>query len=188
MKKILMTAAAVAMLAAPAFAQDASSTVTVGGSVAPACGNGNQSGGGIEAPTTNVALGEMADSNGFLSVAEQTINFGNTWCNAAATVDLDVSQLTNSATNTDPSSFVGALDMVLTKLGNGKGILVYVGDPAEVRSGDEVVTASPGAFETGTNDYASALLNVTLPEGTAGNDRPLAGTWSGSIVFTASAN
>ena len=40
------------------------------------------------------------------------------------------------------------------------------------------------AFSTGAS--APASLSVELPAGTTGNDRPVAGDYSGSITFTAS--
>ena len=41
MKTILMAASALSLIAAPAFAQDASSTVNIAGTVAEQCGEGN---------------------------------------------------------------------------------------------------------------------------------------------------
>ncbi|RYF92627.1 MAG: hypothetical protein EON95_11745, partial [Caulobacteraceae bacterium] len=94
MKRIILAAVAVSALAVSpaAFAASASATVTVGGTVTKSCGNGNQSGGGVAAPST-VVLGEMVDANGQLAVTEKTITFGNTWCNGPANLAVTVSAL-----------------------------------------------------------------------------------------------
>jgi len=185
MKTILMAASALSLLAAPAAFAQSVSTVNVGGSVGALCGLGNQSGGGVSAPTTNVALGSMIDGNGFLNVGSQEISFGNVWCNNAATVNLTVGALTTGTLNTDPSSFTNTLDMHLAPLSNGKSVLVYLG-ATEAHTGAPLTNNTAGAFESGVNDYSKAVLSVSLPAGTAGNDRPVAGTYSGSIVLSVS--
>ena len=182
MKRIILAAVAVSALAlAPqAFAAGASAQVTVGGSVAGACGNGNQSGGGVASPS-NVLLGNLVDANGQLSVAEQTITFGNTWCNGPASLSVTATALdSGQPTPADAGSFVSKLDMVVT----GKLIDTYMGGGV-AKTGAPKNAIINQAFETGTGQYAEGKLNVTLPAGTVGNDRPVAGTYSGTVTLTA---
>lgn len=181
MKRIILAAVAVSALAVSpaAFAASANATVTVGGQVTASCGNGNQSGGGVASPSV-VALGEMVDGNGQLAVTEKTITFGNTWCNGPANLTVAVSDLDSGITPADASSFVGKLNMVVT----GKMIDTYMGGGSATSNTDKTAAIAQ-AFETGTGQYAEGKLNVTLPVGTVGNDRPVAGTYSGTVVFTA---
>ncbi|MBI1405008.1 MAG: hypothetical protein GC145_02655 [Caulobacter sp.] len=180
MKRIILAAAAMSALFVAPQAFAASPTVTVEGTVTPACGVGAQSGGGVADPS-EVVLGEIVDSNGNLSVAAQTITFGNIWCNGNATLTMTTSALdSGQGTPADSSSFVSKLDMVVT----GKIIDTYMGG-GESRTGTPLTAPINQAFETGTGQYSQATLNVTLPAGTVGNDRPVAGSYTGNIVLTA---
>ncbi|MDO9337888.1 MAG: hypothetical protein Q7T61_15945 [Caulobacter sp.] len=183
MKRIILAAVAVSALALASQASaatGASATVNVGGSVTGACGNGAQSGGGVSAPST-ISLGNMVDANGQLNVAEKDIEFGNTWCNGPANLSVTVSALdSGQGTPADAGSFVSKLDMVV----NGKIIDTYMGGGV-AKTGAPKTAPINQAFETGTGQYSKAKLNVTLPAGTVGNDRPVAGTYSGTVVFTA---
>ena len=183
MKTILMAASALSLLAAPAaFAQDGSSAIVVNGSVAGMCGAGNQSGGGTTTGNTPVALGSLIDGNGQLSVAATEIDFGNMWCNAPADLTVSASILQGSnPVGPDSTSFVNQLDMHVS----GAVIDTYMGGGTASTGAD--LSASIGhAFETGTGPYSKATLNVTLPAGTSGNDRPVAGDYTGTVTFTAS--
>jgi len=180
MKTILMAASALSLLAAPALAQE-SSTVTVNGSVALQCGVGNGSGGGDGAPSV-VTITEMTDADGFLSIPAQAIEFGNIWCNGAgASMTLAVSALQHDtiADGTfDASSFINKVNMHV-ETGN---ILAYFGGGA-AHTGAPLTATSAGAFETGQDAWDNASLTFSNP---SGNDRPLAGSYSGSVVLTVS--
>lgn len=185
MKTILMAASALSLLAAPAFAQSTgSSSVVVNGSVAGMCGVGNQSGGGTTTGNTPVSLGSLIDGDGFLSVAAKTIDFGNMWCNKAATLTVSASILQgDQPVGPDTGSFVNQLDMHVS----GAVLDTYMGG-AVAHTGTDAVASIGHAFETGTGTYSKATLNVTLPAGTVGNDRPVAGAYTGTVTFTASAS
>jgi len=181
-KTILMAASALSLLAAPAFAQTGSSQIVVNGTVAGMCGAGNQSGGGTTTGNTPVNLGSLIDSNGQLSVAATTIDFGNMWCNKSANLTVSASVLQgNQPVGPDSGSFVNALDMIVT----GAVIDTYMGG-GQARTGAPKTAAIGHAFETGTGTYSKATLNVALPAGTSGNDRPVAGDYTGTVTFTAS--
>lgn len=203
MKKILLGAAALSMLAAPAFAQTGaiggttppaapttqSQNVVVNGTVAKQCGLGNQSGGGTGGYTPTLDLGSLVDGNGQLSVTPKNIGFGNVWCNSAATVVLSATQLKTTATNTDPSSFTNALDLIVDgTTGLNGSIFAYLGGATQMRSGTDVSATTLGAFETGIGRFQSARVGVALPTGTAGNDRPIAGAYTGTITLKVSTN
>jgi hypothetical protein len=183
MKTILMAASALSLLAAPAaFAQSADSTVSVTGTVAGLCGIGNQSGGGT-ASASAVTYSSLIDANGFLNAAEQEITFGNIWCNAPATLSLEASALSTPVTVLDTGSFVNTLDLHVS----GKLIDTYfitVADGSSAKTGTPLNSSIPAAFETGTGQYSKAKLNVTLPAGTVGQDRPVAGAYTGSVTLT----
>jgi hypothetical protein len=197
MKKILIATVAIASIlgaASAASAETASQAIVVGATVGNQCGLGNQSGGGVSNPSTPIALGEIADSDGFLDTSVgATLNFGNVWCNSAATVSMEVTALTTSSPNTDPSSFLSSVDMVVDNSDGGGWIGQYiVGGPSSIASNGTTngfaSGSTPGAFETGSGQYAEANLHLAYPAGHPGNDRPLAGTWSGTVTFTASNN
>ena len=183
MKTILMAASALSLLAAPAaFAQDGSSAIVVNGSVAGMCGAGNQSGGGTTTGNTPVELGSLIDGDGFLSVAAKTIDFGNMWCNAPADLTVSASILQgDQPVGPDSSSFVNQLDMHVS----GAVIDTYMGG-GTASTGSDLSASIGHAFETGTGTYSKATLNVSLPAGTSGNDRPVAGDYTGTVTFTAS--
>lgn len=186
MKKLLIATAALSMFAAPAFAATSSgvSSITVNGSVAGMCGAGNQSGGGTTTGNSPVELGSIIDGNGNLSVAATQIDFGNMWCNGPATLRVSATALQGSnPVGPDASSFVNTLDMVVS----GAVINTYMGG-GQARTGTDKVAPIPYAFETGTGQYSKATLTVVLPAGTSGNDRPVAGAYTGTVTFTATAN
>lgn len=182
MKTILMAASALSLLAAPAFAQDASSAITINGSVDGMCGAGNQSGGGVVTGNTPVELGSLIDGNGQLNVAAQTLQFDNMWCNGPANLTISATDLATDVVVLDTGSFVNSLDMVVT----GNVINTYMGG-GEARTGTDKQAAIGAAFETGTGQYGQATLNVVLPSGHNG-DRPVAGDYTGTVTFTASVN
>lgn len=181
-KTILMAASALSLLAAPAFAQVGTSTLVVNGEVAGMCGAGNQSGGGTTTGNTPVELGSLIDGNGHLNVAATQIDFGNMWCNAPADLTVSASILQGSnPVGPDTTSFVNQLDMHVS----GAVIDTYMGG-GTASTGTDLVASIGHAFETGTGAYSKATLNVSLPAGTSGNDRPVAGDYTGTVTFTAS--
>jgi len=187
------SAASVLAFAAPAFAADTpnSTDVTINGTVDPQCGVGNQSGGGVRHGTSAIVnLPSMVDANGQLSVAPVDIEFNNVWCNSSNEVTMTVTSLNSGVTVFDTSSFVNRLDMHVTRVAGVADVLLYFGNPTEVATGAGGSTGTlshvnPAAFETGDDNYARGHLTVTLPAGTVGNDRPVAGTYTGVITFTA---
>ncbi|HZZ87685.1 MAG TPA: hypothetical protein VFE13_05050, partial [Caulobacteraceae bacterium] len=157
MKFAFLTAgAAVALLAAmPAFA-DPSTSVTVSGHVASQCGVGNQSGGGVRGDhggLSTVSFASLTDSNGQLSVPDQTIAFDNVWCNNANSLTMTVTSLKTTTAVSDASSFVNNLDMVVSNTpGTALILQTYFGGATSVQTGvggaDGVLThANAGAFE-----------------------------------------
>ena len=187
MKRILSAAVAVAALVAAGAASAEESQLNVTGNVSKQCGLGNQSGGGTGGKTQPVNLGSIVDGNGQLSVAPQTIGFGNVWCNAPATISLAVSALQNTSTAPfDSSSFVNKLDMIVEKPTSGGSIFSYFAPgTTSARTGTAPITNNiAGAFETGTLAYQGAVLKVALPTGTQGNDRPTAGDYAGTVTLT----
>ena len=186
MKAILMGAAALSLLAAPAFAQ--SQSVEVNGTVDKQCGLGNQSGGGTGGYTALVDLGEITDTNGFLDTnAAVNIGFGNVWCNAPASLSLSATSFDADVVATDTSSFVDNLDMIVDgNTGLGGSVFAYLGGATQARTGSPAEFDIPQEFETGTGRFQSARVRLALPTGTAGNDRPVAGDWSGTVTLTVS--
>lgn len=187
MKTILLGAAALSLLAAPAFAAD--QTVTIGGTVASQCGLGNQSGGGTGGYTSSVNFANIVDpATGLLDTnASATIGFGNVWCNGPSTLSLAATPFVTGTTVTDTSSFTNALDLVVDGGTNAnRSIMVYLG-ARQVRTGSPATRDLTNAFETGVNDFQSARVRLALPTGTVGNDRPVAGTYAGSVTLTVTA-
>jgi hypothetical protein len=190
MKKILLGAAALSMLAAPAFAQSTQSqNVVVNGSVAPLCGLGNQSGGGTGGYTPTLSLGSLVDGNGQLRSISENIGFGNVWCNSKTVLTLGATKLTTQTLLSDPSSFVNELDLIVdSDTGEGGSIFPYFGTATQVRSGATITNNLGGDFETGIGKYQKARVRVALPTGTVGNDRPVAGAYTGSITLNVTAS
>lgn len=197
MKAILASAAALALVASAGAAAAQDRAVTVTGTVASQCGYGNQSGStGAAADSGYVASvplsGAMTDSNGFLNTTQTTtIGFGNVWCNGPNTITLTASQMVhNSAVdgNFDARSFVRKVDMIVdaTDL-TGGNILAYFGG-GQARSGTPLVRSGGGAFETGNDNWQRASVRLALPTGTVGNDRPLAGNYTGRVTMNIAAN
>lgn len=175
MKRLLIAAAALSFVAGPSLAQDAGSLVVIGGSVGGKCGTTGSS---------SVSLGSLIDGEGFLSVADRAIDFGEMWCNAPADVTMEVEALQGDApVGPDASSFVNRLDMIVS----GGVLDAYFGGALRTGPGGvaaQAVGATGFAFSTGAS--APANLSVELPVGTTGDDRPVAGDYTGSITFTAS--
>ena len=174
MQRLLIAAAALSFVAGPSLAQDAGSISVIGGTVGGKCGTTGSS---------SVDLGPLIDTNGFLSVAYRAIDFGEMWCNAPADLTMEVQALQGDGPVGDASSFVNRLDMIVS----GGVLDAYFGGALRTGPGGVAALANGStgfAFSTGAS--APASLSVELPAGTTGNDRPVAGDYSGSITFTAS--
>ena len=193
MKTALIAATALSLLAAPAFAQSASSTVNLGGTVAKLCGTGNHISGASVNP-----LWEQGDISGIaMTDAEGQFNgyvsgnrsFGNMWCNTAANVALTVTPFSTGNSTTDTGSFANSFDVKVTT-----NTSVYwsnaAGGVVETNGANASVNGNTnGAFETGLGQYSGMVVEILPVIGSGGNNkRPVAGTYAGSITLTATAN
>ncbi len=190
MKALMLGVAALSMLAVPALAQ--TQAVAVNATVGAACGLDNQSGGGTGGYTPTATINSMIDGNGFLNTsASATIGFGNVWCNGASSLGLTATPFVTTTTNTDPSSFVSAVDMIVDGgTTPNRSVLLYFGDlgTKQARTGSPLSFTNPGAFETGNGDFQTARVRLALPATTSGQDRPLAGLYNGTVTLTVSPN
>lgn len=191
MKTALIAATALSLLAAPAaFAQSASSTVNLAGTVAELCGQGNHiSGASADADWAQGDISgiDIVDANGqFEAYVSGQRSFGNMWCNTAATVSLTVSSFTNgNPAPADSGSFANSFDVKVT---TDTSVYFNANTPGGVvqSNGAADGTASGntnGAFETGLRRYSGMIVEI-LPQG---SKRPEAGNYSASIVLTATA-
>lgn len=170
MLKYLAIGAPLALIAAPALAQDSTGTVSIDGSVAGRCL--------FTTPSKTISLGELALSGsgttaGKLDVAK--VNGRNEtligWCNnAAATMTVTATELTNTATAA--SGFDNRIDYTATAAANAvnaddSSVVAGAGTPVDVGmfAGDVVVTlsdaATPGGGLLVAGDY-SGNVTVTL--------------------------
>ena len=198
MKKLLIAAMATAAFAAtPAFAQS-SNQVNLNATVAKACGVGNHiSGPGTAAGFTAGDINGivLTDGNGQFNtpVVYTNRSFGNLWCNAPATVSIEVSALRNATTVSDTGSFNNVFDVEVT---TDAGVYVGLGQDAVISSATgagHVTTVSatvPFAFETGTGRFGGADQIRILPSArsSGGNYRPIAGDYTGYVKMTATVN
>jgi spore coat protein U-like protein len=186
MKIALMAASALAMIAAPAFAQN-QTTVNVTGSVAALCGAGGHSSGGTSSnQIVPVNAGALSDSDGRVDAKTVNFNLANLWCNGPASLSVKVNPLMHTSI-TDPatydsSSFFNRIDMSFS----GQLTSLYfpggTGDTSSAGTGQYNATRT-SAFETGSGTYAAATLTLIAPS----QDRPLAGDYAGTVVVTVTA-
>ena len=192
MKTILMAASALSLIAAPAFAQDASSTVNLAGTVAEQCGEGNHiSGYDVNNDWAQGDITGIDMDNGvgqFEGYTSGQRSFGNLWCNTAATVSLEVTPFSTSNSTTDTGSFANSFDVRVTTNtsvywnNNIPGGVVETAGSSVMVSGD-----TAGAFETGSGQYSGMIVEILPVAGSGGNPkRPVAGDYTGSITLTAS--
>jgi hypothetical protein len=196
MKKIMIAATVLSLLAAPAFAQStASSTVNLGGTVANLCGTGNH----ISGAAPNVAWTQgdisaiaMTDAEGqFNGYVSGQRSFGNLWCNAAANVSMTVTSFKTGIPAADAASFANTFNVKVT---TAAGVYWGGGAAAVIQSsgstnGTGSGASTGGAFETGTGTYSGMIVEILPALGSGGNPkRPVAGTYAGSITVTASAS
>lgn len=192
MKAILASAAALALVASAgaASAQAPSRSVDVNGTVDRQCGVGNHSGGGNQGHTPTLTISDMTDADGFLdTTTTHAIGFGNVWCNGAATLTLTASALTHDTITGgfDARSFTNSVDMEVSAGAYGnRSILLYFGNGVATTT-QPLSRPTTGAFETGGDDFQRASVRLVRPaDSDGGNDRPLAGDYSGTITLTAS--
>jgi hypothetical protein len=186
--------AAALMIAAPAFADTASTDVKVSGTVGAQCGVGHQSGTGTRSIPEAVTLTDIVDGNGQLDTTTVTpIAFDNVWCNAANTLTMDVTslKLQHPPASWDTSSFVAAVDMNVGSDGTHRILPIYFGIPSlqSADATDGIKTVSIGAFETGTLTFSEALITLKMPsDAHSPGVRPLAGNYEGTVTVTATPN
>jgi hypothetical protein len=189
---LVLAASAIAMAATPAFASGpAVGTITLGATVAPACGVGNHRSGAASDPAGDQTPADinLSDSTGqFRTATTVTKSFGNVWCNAPASVTIAAHPLVNSAVTTyDTSSFTNRFDLSVSG-GTRGGAFVYTGGGTATSAGTGTPKVGPTipAFETGLGKYSSVDITV-LPSLGSGSQplRAVAGTYAGSVTFTA---
>ena len=194
MKTVLIAATALSLLAAPAFAQSASSTVNLAGTVAKLCGTGNHISGASADPDWaqgDITAIPMTDAEGqFNGFTSGQRSFGNMWCNTAANVSLSVTSFSTAAPVSDTGSFANSFDVKVTtdtsvyfNANNPGGVVQSNGATAGSASGP-----TGGAFETGLRRYSGMIVEILPQAGSGGNaKRPIAGNYTGSITRTATA-
>jgi hypothetical protein len=179
MKRILASGAAVAAIAAlssPAFAAGGgSATLTMTGTVAPACSSvsGNEP----------VSLTNLTNSDDTLNAAavnnpSLTASFGGTaWCNGAgAQITLTAQALTTPTVS--GAGFTNRIDYVLDSslVTATLGTVAFHVDTAGVATANHVV----GPFAV------SSPVSGAISGATAGGNRLVAGTYTGVITVTVS--
>jgi len=192
MKAILATVSAIGLLAAaPAYAAD--TEVLINANVAKACGVDNHhSGAQVDANwnQANITV-DLADTNGQFTGQNTFGNrsFGNVWCNAPATVTIEVGSLVNGVRGDAPddaTSFSNEFDLKVTTdagvyTGAGAGLVLDTSAGSDGTAESHGNTS--GAFETGLRQYSGFSVQVLNP----GNKRPIAGAYEGYVRFTATA-
>lgn len=167
MRKLLVLAAPLALLASPALAQstDVTGTVSIDGSVAGRCM--------FTVPNKTISLGEISlASNGKLDVSKvngrsETLTG---WCNnTAASMTVTTTQLTNSTTA--PTGFDNRVDYTATATtgstsANDSSLTGGAGSPSSV-----------GLF---SGDITVVLSAASSPN----NALMVAGTYNGNVVVT----
>ena len=191
MKTLFAAVSAIGLLAAsPAYA-DVTGTgeIALNATVAPACGIDAHKSGAQSAPgwdQNDITVDLTNGGNGqFIGQTETNRSFGNVWCNNAATVTISVAALTSSATTTDTGSFTNRFDVKVT---TDAGVYVgegtdFVLNTAGTAGTDSKTGNTGGAFETGLQNFGGADSIEILQDAT--NRRAVAGTYSGSVTFTA---
>lgn len=167
MRKLLVLAAPLALLASPALAQstDVTGTVSIDGSVAGRCM--------FTVPNKTISLGEISlASNGKLDVSKvngrsETLTG---WCNnTAASMTVTTTELTNSTTA--PTGFDNRVDYTATATtgstsANDSSLTGGAGSPSSV-----------GLF---SGDITVVLSAASSPN----NALMVAGTYNGNVVVT----
>lgn len=173
---IAATAVSAAICASPAFAQNATGTVSIDGSVADRCL--------FTGPSATISVGELAKSGtdsdaGRLNPAkldgESRTLVG--WCNGtAATIAVEAEPLLNvDYTSTAPTGFTRRIDYSATALANS------------VSANDSSLVAGSGDAED--IGIFTGNVVVTLSDSSApGGALLIAGAYQGQVVVTLSPN
>lgn len=170
MRNLALLALPIAMAAAPAFAQDATGTVDIDGSVAGRCL--------FTVPNETISLGEMAlsgtDTNAGKLDASKVNGRSATlkgWCNnAAAGMTVKAFALENTAAAA--TGFTNRVDFTATATANS------------VAATDTTTTDLAG--DTATVGMFTGDVVVGLSGADAGNALLVAGTYNGSVEVTLS--
>lgn len=173
MRKILVLAAPLAMLASPALAQDATGTVSIDGSVAGRCL--------FTLPSQTISLGEIAltgsgSTAGRLDASK--VN-GRTatlvgWCNhTAASMTVTTTELTGPAVSA--TGFDNRVDYTATATANS------------VNASDSSLTAGAGTAET-VGMFAGNILVTLSGASSPTSGLMVAGGYTGNVQVTLSPN
>jgi hypothetical protein len=173
MRKIVLIAAPLALVASPALAEDATGTVDITGSVAGRCL--------FTTPSGLIELGELSlggsDSNAG-RLDDSVVNGESAtlvgWCNgSAAGMYVEAFPLLNSAP--DATGFTNRVDFTATAEAN------------EAEADD--TSTDDGAGDTVSVGMFAGNVVVTLSDASApSNDRLVAGDYDGSVVVTLTPN
>lgn len=169
MKKFLLSAAALGLLALPAaaFAQDGEVTIT--GSVAAAC---------VIEPTATITLGELADADGLYdaSVADGETATLNAWCNgASSTIAVAATAITLQGGPAPVTGFTDTINFTATASVT----------PADAAAAVEVSDSTTGAADAAaTVGLFSDDITVTLSASATDGSKLIAGDYEGSVTVT----
>lgn len=166
MRKLMILAAPIALLASPALAQTAvTGTVDVTGSVAGRCM--------FTVPNKTIALGELSlASNGKLDVTK--VNGRNEslegWCNnTAATMTVTTTQLTTATTA--PTGFDNRVDYTATAV------------TGSTSADDSSLSADAGSAST-VGLFSGTIVVTLTAASSPSNGLMVAGDYSGNVVVT----
>ena len=155
MKKILIAAMALSALAStPAFAANTVAAYAVTGSVTAICS---------AAASGSITLGSLTDASGNLNVTGGTASDTGAYCNGAGTTV----QVAHAALTTAGAAATGFT--------NTLSFTPVVVAGATTLTGDKASGTSLGAFSG---------LSVSVSSLSAGGNKPVAGSYSGSITVT----
>jgi hypothetical protein len=169
MRKLLIIAAPLALLASPALAQSATGTVAIDGSVAGRCL--------FTLPNQTISLGELALAGSGSTAGKLDVSKVNGksatligWCNnTAATMSVTTTELTNPATAA--TGFDKRVDYTATAVAN------------TASASDSSLTA--GAGSAGTVGMFTGNVVVTLSAASTPTSGLLvAGAYTGNVVVT----
>jgi len=171
MRKLLILAVPLALMASPAFAQSATGTVSIDGSVAGRCL--------FTTPSATISLGELAlgGAGGTAGKLDTTKVDGQTrtlvgWCNSsAATMTVTTTELTNVASAA--TGFDNRVDYTATAVANA------------VNANDSSLTPASGTASA--VGLFTGNIVVTLSASSTPNSALLvAGTYTGKVEVTLS--
>ena len=165
MRKLMLLAIPAVVLASPAFAQSATGTVSIDGSVAGRCM--------FTLPNATISLGEISlASNGKLDPAK--VNGRNAtltgWCNnTAASMSVTTTQLTTGTAAT--AGFDNRVDYTGTAV------------TGSVSAADSSLTAGAGTPST-VGQFTGNIVVTLSGASSPSNGLMVAGTYTGTVVVT----